>query len=165
MKKWPWAAVFGFAAVALYATFTGISIRLFPYTLSPLKAFISILGMAKYNPEGAVFYNSAMVPCGFFGIPFFIALFVFYSRLRHEKLLTIGLLAGLLNGVAVMMTGVFAEDVNPDAHLNWSYLIFLSLIPMSLADSAVFWKWKGLSRLIGGFGFLHAPSISGLWRR
>jgi hypothetical membrane protein len=104
--------VFGLAAVALYAAFTGIAAKMFPWRLSPDKVFISILGMSKYNPDGAVFYNSAMIACGVFGLLFFAALHAWYPRTDRGKLLIVGSTAGLINGLSVAMTGVFAEDVN-----------------------------------------------------
>lgn len=150
----PWGTIFGFAAVGLYSTLTILAMILFPETVSPLDTYLSRLGNAEVNPDGAIFYNLAVILGGLALIAFFIAISVDYSYPGREWLLRIALLAGVINGGSVLMSGVYAEHVNMDAHTTWSYLIFLSLVPVLLTFSIAFWGKPGTSRGISVYGFV-----------
>jgi hypothetical protein len=154
-RRWPWGTIFGFAVVGLYIAFTAIAIARYPQKVSPLDTYLSMLGNADLSPDGAIFYNLAVILAGLAEIPFFIAIYVIYLQYSLKWLLFIGLLAGLMNGLAVFMTGVnplhLAGDIN--AHVTWSYIIFFSLIPVLVAFGLAFWRVKGVSRYIGLYGF------------
>lgn len=150
----PWGTTFGFAAVGLYSTLTIMAMILFPEIVSPLDTYLSRLGNADVSPDGAIFYNLAVILGGLALIAFFIALSVDYSNPERRGLLRIALLAGVTNGGSVLMSGVYAEHVNMDAHTTWSYIIFLSLIPVLLAFSLAFWGIPGTSRSISLYGFV-----------
>ena len=152
--RWPWGTIFGFAVAGFYIAFTILAITRFPRTVSPLDTYLSMLGNAELSPEGASFYKLAMILTGLAEVPFFIAICGVYSQHSSKWLLNIGLLAGLVNGFAVLMTGVYAQHVNMNAHVFWSYVIFYSFLPLLLAFSLAFWGMRGASKYIGLSGFI-----------
>jgi hypothetical protein len=154
--KKPWGSIFGLAVVGLYIGFTTIAIIRYPYEVSPLDTYLSMLGNADLSPHGAFFYNLAVILTGVTEIPFFITVYIFHLQYSPKWLLFIGMLAGLCNGLAVFMSGVNPLRLtgNINAHVTWSYIIFFSLIPVLLVFGAAFWKVKGFPRFIGLFGFI-----------
>ncbi len=155
-SRWPWGTIFGFAVVGLYIVFTIIAIALYPQKVSPLDTYLSMLGNADLSPQGAIFYNLAVILTGLAEVSFFIAIYVFYLKYTLKWLLLIGLLAGLLNGLAIFMTGINPLNLTGDisAHVTWSYIIFFSWIPVLVAFGLAFWRVKGVSRYIGVYGFV-----------
>jgi hypothetical protein len=149
----PWAVVFGLAAVGLYVTLTAVAILRFPGPVSPVNIYLSQLGNAHYSPEGALFYDLGVTLAGLTLIIFFIALYRHFAGWGPNWLRRIALWAGVVNGLAVLMSGVFAEHVDMDAHTAWSYLIFFSLIPLLLVYSLAFWKMAGGLKAISLIGF------------
>ena len=116
--------------------------------------YLSTLGNADISPDGAIFYNLGVILAGLAEILFFIAIYAHYSQHGRRWILIIGLIAGLVSGVSVSMSGVYPEYPNVDAHETWSYLIFFSMIPLLLAFSLAFRRISGTSRWIILFGFL-----------
>ena len=155
IRRWPWGTLFGFAAVGFYITFTIIAISRYPQRISPLDSYLSMLGNAELSPDGASIYNLAVILMGLAEVPFFVAIYASYLRYSQIWLLLVGLLAGLINGVAIFMTGINPLSLTGDisAHVTWSYIIFFSMIPVLVAFSLTFWKAKGISRYIGIYGF------------
>ncbi|MFN2236539.1 MAG: DUF998 domain-containing protein [Anaerolineales bacterium] len=112
------------------------------------------MGNANYSPQGALFYNLAVILGGLALVLFFIALYRQYSAWWSNWLRWIAISAGVVNGLAVLMSGAYAEHINMKAHTTWSYLIFFSLIPLLLAYSLAFWKRTGGSKAISLYGFV-----------
>jgi hypothetical protein len=150
----PWGAIPGCAVIGLYTSLTLIAIARFPGTVSPADTYLSMLGNADLSPGGAGFYNLAVILTGLAELAFFVALYSTYSHYGPAWLLAIGLLAGLINGLAVSMSGIYAQHVNMGAHITWSYVIFFSLIPLLLAFNLFFWTLHGTTRRISSFGFI-----------
>jgi hypothetical protein len=155
IRRWPWGTLFGFTAVGFYITFTIIAINRYPQKISPLDSYLSMLGNADVSPDGASIYNLGAILMGLAEVPFFIAIYAFYLRYSQKWLLLSGLLVGLINGLAIFMTGINPLSLTGDisAHVTWSYIIFFSMIPMLVAFSLVLWKTKGNSRYVGIYGF------------
>lgn len=151
-----WGAIFGFAVVGFYTTFTILSIARYPQNISPRNSYLSMLGNPDLSPEGALYYNLAVSLSGLAEVPFFIAISALYLRYRSKWLLIVGLLAGITNGLAVFMTGINPLHLTGDigAHVTWSYIIFLSLIPVLAVFGWALWRLKGFSRYIGFYGFV-----------
>jgi len=147
-------SIFGFAVVGLYNSLTIIAITQYPKPVSPLTTYLSMLGNANLNPAGSIFFNLAMILGGLAEILFFVILSMIYAKIGYKFLMRIGLLAGVTNGVSILMTGVFSQSVNMDAHITWSYLIFYSLIPVLLAYNIAFMGRKGIWKPISWYGFL-----------
>ncbi len=153
-KTISWGPVFGFSLIAFYCLFTVISILLYPEKVSPFDTYLSMLGNTDLNPSGANFYNLAVITAGFGAILFFLAIYIFYKQFNSNFLLTTGLLSGIANGLSVLMSGIFSQTVNYDAHIAWSYAIFLTLIPALLSFSLVFWNKQDMGKYISLYGFL-----------
>jgi len=159
----PWGTIFGFAFIVLYLSFTFIAMARFPGSVSPLDIYLSTLGNADISPDGWIFYNLGVILGGLAEMLFFIAIYVHYSRYGHRWILIIGLIAGIINGVSVLMSGVYPEHtieiidittVYANEHEDWSLLIFFSFIPVLLAFSIAFWGMKGTSRWVSLYGLL-----------
>ncbi len=87
-------------------------------------------------------------------IPFFVAISAYYSKIAHKWLIRTGFLAGVTNGLSVLMSGVFTEHINMDLHITWSYLIFFSFIPVLLAYNLAFRGMLITSKSIRMYGFI-----------
>ena len=148
-----WTAIFGLAAVGLYVGLTAVAILRFPGLVSPVDIYLSQLGNANYSPQGAIFYDLAVILGGLALVLFFVALYRHLADWEPAWLRWIALCAGVINGLAVLMSGVYAEHIDMQAHTTWSYLIFFSLIPLLLAYSLAFWKMRGGSKAISLYGF------------
>jgi hypothetical protein len=161
-RRWTWGAVFGLAAVGFYVFFTVVAVVLFPNTVSPLGTYLSQLGNADSSPDGWLFYDLAVVLAGLCALPFYVGMSRSYANDSRRWLPRIGLVAGIANGVSVFMSGVFAEHVNMDIHVFWSYLIFLSFIPVLLAYGLIFWRVPGASKFVASYGFIVCAIDTGL---
>ena len=159
----PLGTIFGFAFIVFYISFTIIAITRFPHTVSPFDLYLSTLGNADISPDGAIFYNLGVIFGGLAEILFFIAIYAHYSPQGRRWILIIGLIAGLINGISVVMSAVNPEHVieitdlttmNANEHETWSFLIFFSFIPVLLAFSLAFWKTSETSRWVTLYGFL-----------
>ena len=159
----PLGTIFGFAFIVFYISFTIIAITRFPHTVSPLDMYLSTLGNAEISPDGAIFYNLGVILGGLAEIMFFIAIYAHSSPHGRRWVLIIGLMAGLINGISVVMSAVNPEHVieitdlttmNANEHETWSFLIFFSFIPVLLAFSLAFWKTSETSRWVTLYGFL-----------
>jgi hypothetical protein len=133
---------------------TVIEITKYPRMVSPIDTYLSMLGNAGLNPYGAIFYNLAVILTGLAELPFFIAIFSTYKQYSPRWLLIIGILFGLTNGLAVLMSGGYAQHLDYNAHIIWSFIIFFSLIPMLIVFGLAFWVIKGISRYFGLYSFI-----------
>jgi len=159
----PLGTIFGFAFIVLYISFTIIAIAHFPGTVSPLDMFLSTLGNADISPDGAIFYNLAVILGGIVEFLFFVAIYAHYSQHGRRWILMIGLIAGFISSFSVIMSGIYPErvieiidltNINVNEHETWSYLIFYSMILLLLAFSLAFWGASGTSRWVALYGFL-----------
>lgn len=159
----PLGAIFGFAFIVLYISFTVIAIAQFPHTVSPIDMYLSTLGNADISPDGAIFYNLGVILAGLAEILFFIAIYVHYSQHGRRWILMIGLIAGVISGISASMSGVHPErvieitdltSITTYEHETWSIIIFFSFILVLLAFSLTFWRMGGTSRWIALYGFL-----------
>jgi hypothetical protein len=159
----PLGTIFGFAFLVFYISFTIIAIAQFPRTVSPLDMYLSTLGNADISPDGAIFYNLGVILGGLAEILFFIAIYAHYSQHGRRWILIIGLIAGRINGISIVMSAVNPEhvieivditNINVNEHETWSFLIFFSFIPVLLAFSLAFRGTSGTSRWVTLYGFL-----------
>lgn len=150
-RKWRWGALFGFGAIVVYVAFTLLAITQYPGMVNPVNTYLSMLGNADINPSGAIFYNLAVILGGVLVALFFVGIYKYYSPIGPMWLMRIGCLAGILNGIAVFMSGVNAEHVNMEAHKSWSYMIFFTFIPILLIFNLVLWR---IAKGISLYGFI-----------
>jgi hypothetical protein len=128
-----------------------VSITFYPGLISPLDDYLSILGNSSLNPDGAVFYNLAVILAGVSLVPFYIGLFKTFGEQRGFRLLTLVLVIGMLNSLSVMMSGVFSEDVY-DIHYLWSLAIFATWIPVLFLANTALLKQGGIIRWVSFYG-------------
>jgi hypothetical membrane protein len=151
-KMKAWVPIVGLGAVVIYLTLTMAAVALYPGSASPAHIYLSELGNADLSPNGWLLFGLAMILGGLLEIPFFVALSKHFANTVRKGLLRTGSVAGVVNGVSVVMAGVFAEHVNKGVHVAWSVLIFISLVPLLTAYGVTFVKLSGLSKLVGVYG-------------
>ncbi len=137
----------------LYCIFTYISATFYPQTFGPLETYLSVLGNSSLNPDGALYYNLGVISAGLSLIPFYIGLFVSRKDTSYPHILAVVFLAGIINCISIIMSGVFSEDVY-DLHFFWSFMIFLSWIPLLLLANGVLIQMQGAFRGTGVYGML-----------
>jgi hypothetical protein len=154
--KWPLIRIAGFASILLYCIFTAISISFFPTPYSPLNNFLSQLGNSNLNPEGAIFYNVAVILAGLAGILFYIGLYQWYTKKTGNKLLLVSLAVGFINSLAIIMTGIYSESVNYAQHVFWSFLIFNTFVPILIIVNKTLLTFPEHTKAISYYGFIVA---------
>ena len=154
IRKHPWGTVFGLLMGGVYSIFTLIAISTYPQNVSPFEIYLSALGNTNNNPNGANYYNLAVILAGLIEIPFFITMYLFYFHKDSKWLLRTGLIAGIINGLSIIASGVFSQTVNYDIHIISSYFIFISLVPVLVTFSLFFSRSNELSKYVGYYGFI-----------
>jgi hypothetical protein len=149
-----WVPLLGFAAIALYVALTVAAVALYPGSTSPADRYLSELGNAELSPQGWLFYDLAMILAGLCALPFFVAVSRYYAKYGSKRLVRTGLVAGIVNGVSVVMAGAFAEHINMGVHVGSALVVFLSFVPMLVAYGLIFWKLRGFSRFVSVYGFV-----------
>jgi hypothetical protein len=103
---------------------------MFPGEFSIREYYLSVLGNRDENPDGAMYYNLAVISAGISSLIFYPCLYTLYFRSIEYKYSKVVLVSGLVNGLSVFMAGVFPEVPYSDAHFISSVMIFISLIPL-----------------------------------
>jgi len=155
-SKWPQIRTTVYVAIMLYCAFTIISIGFFPDPFSPLNNFLSQLGNLSLNPNGAIFYNLALILVGLAEIPFYMGLYQWYTKKTGNKLLLAARAVGLINALAIMMSGIFSESVNYSLHVFWSYLIFITFVPILILVNKALLTYPEHNKVISYYGFIVA---------
>jgi hypothetical membrane protein len=128
MKKlasWPLSTLSGVFVIVFYCAFTLISWVFYPDPYGPTTHYLSRLGNFDYSPFGAYFYNWGCILTGVTLVAFFIGLRNWYqeSRMAAKYVLMVGQLVGLASAVALVMIGVFSEDLGAP-HMQASSIFF-----------------------------------------
>lgn len=96
-------------AVVCYLAFALLAFAHYPLPYSPVRNWLSDLGNANLNPQGALFYKIGIVATAVVLVPFFLGLSRWKlgnNRRQHLMLLlTQGL--GILGAVAMAMSGLY----------------------------------------------------------
>ena len=156
VKKWPLSTIAGFAVIVLYCTFTFISISLFPVPVNPVRNFLSQLGNANLNPDGAIFYCLAVILAGLAAIPFYVGLYQWVTRIKKNNLMKVALAVGVVNGISIIMIGIFSESVHFTLHVFWSFLIFITFVPILLIVNTILLGYPEHNKLISYYGLIVA---------
>lgn len=149
ISKWTYLLASAFLGGTLYCILTYVSITLFPGSFT-LDDYLSILGNSSLNPNGAIFYNLAVIQVGVLLPLFYLGLYKTFGEERKKHLL-IAVLIGLLNSLSVIMSGVFSEDVY-EIHYFWSLLIFATWIPMLFLSNFALLKRSGFVKWVSLYG-------------
>lgn len=158
--KFPLVTLFGIFAITTYCIFTAVSWAYYPESFAPWTNYLSRLGNFDYSPFGANFYNWGCILTGIVLIPFFISLIVWKDgNIVQTILLVLGQLIGLASAIALVMIGIYSEDMG-SPHMTASSVFFIinfiTLIVLSIALAL----HKEFPKLIGLFGI--GVSISSL---
>jgi hypothetical membrane protein len=152
--------IFGFLVIVIYCTFTMISWALYPLDFAPWTHYLSRLGNFDYSPFGAYFYNWGCILTGVVLIPFFAGLYVWgLENVVKKGLLYIGQGLGIYSAVALVLIGVYSEDLGAP-HMTASSTFFLinffTLIVLGFALSLhdEFPKFIGLYGILVSFSSL-----------
>lgn len=137
VRSWPIATLSGIFVIVLYCAFTFTSWVFYPDSYGPVTHYLSRLGNFNYSPIGAYLYNWGCILTGVALVPFFIGLKDWYNqgKLAAKYVLVIGQLVGLFAAVALVMIGVFSEDLGEPymlASTIFFELNFVTLILISL---------------------------------
>ena len=151
--RWSLLTIFAFIGGVLYTALTMISWSIFPGPFGPMDNYLSQLGNSSLNPAGAIFYNMAIFSVGFSLILLYLGISKFYSREKASRILILILLLGFLNGISVIMTGIFPEDFY-EQHFVWSLMIFVTMIPLLFVTNIGLWNNQDFSKPISIFGIL-----------
>ncbi|MHA1963907.1 MAG: DUF998 domain-containing protein [Candidatus Thorarchaeota archaeon] len=136
---------------AVYCILTYVSITIFPGPFGPLDNYLSQLGNSSLNPEGAIFYNLAVIITGMCLIPFYGGLYHSYRNPNGNKRLMSVVLFGMINALSIMMSGVFSEDFYAQ-HFFWSLMIFVTWIPVLFITNVVLMKQGGIVKWNSVYG-------------
>ncbi|WP_238386965.1 hypothetical protein [Natrialba swarupiae] len=160
--RWPLTVLGGILVLLGEAFFTGQAYRRWPDEFSPLTHYHSDLGMTVGGPPGAntalgaQYYNAGQVFIGLAVILFIGGLYVYYTGdRRRDALLTIGQLAGIFIGVALIMNGVYSLDFET-GHAMWVIPMFLGITIGLVPINAALYRYPGFPRWIAGYGVLVA---------
>lgn len=123
-EKYPICIIFGFLSIITFCTFFLISAAFFPGIITPLNNWISDLGNSSLNPNGATFFNLGCILTGILLFPYFFGLKKLSLDNKWQKsCMIVGQTAGCCSAFALIMVGVFSEDIM-DIHLFWSNIYF-----------------------------------------
>jgi hypothetical membrane protein len=157
LKK-PISSISGVAVIVLYCVFTFSSWALFSRAYDPVHNWLSDLGNSgsTYNPRGAILYNLGCVMTGLALFPFFIGLYQWYTDEKWRKIiLLISQTIGCLAAFALIMIGVFSENVG-SLHDLWSEVFFLlNFLVLILVGASLFTHPKYI-KAIAYYGFIVA---------
>ncbi|NHJ32543.1 MAG: DUF998 domain-containing protein [Asgard group archaeon] len=149
-------AIFGFLGAILYSSFTVISISHYPGEFKPLEDYLSILGNSDLNPNGAIFYNIAIFCAAFTVFSFFVGFGMCKFDLGKKKLVTSITIFGVLNAIAIALSGIYTESKNMDVHFFASLFIFITLIPLFILASIYLVRNGLFSKILAISGFVLA---------
>jgi hypothetical protein len=130
--KWPIMCSVGVIAIIQYIFFSYLAYLAFPDSFDPFNNFLSQLGNYNRNPDGAIYYFLAIIFSGLLTVIFYGGFYQLFSKEKSSNLLKSILILGIANGISIFMSGVFAESVNYTLHFLFSFLIFLTLLPLLL---------------------------------
>lgn len=149
-------AILGVLGVVLYITFTIISISFFPGEFRAIDDYLSVLGNSNLNPAGAIFYNIGIYCAAFLVFIFFLGFGLSKRNDERKKLLITITVVGILNALAIAMSGIFPEAKNYDVHFVSSLSIFITLIPLFILLSIYLLRNGIISKILAISGFVLA---------
>ncbi len=152
--KWPLICIAGVLAIIQYLIFSYLAFLAFPESFDPFNNYLSQLGNSVRNPEGAIFYFLAIIFSGILTVFFYSGFYYYYSKKKMNRTLQVILILGILNGIAIFLSGVFSESVNNDLHYISSFLIFVTLLPLVILMNIYIWSVQNEPKITIGLGLL-----------
>lgn len=151
---WPLICKAGVLAIIQYIFFSYLAFLQFPESFNPFNNFLSQLGNYSRNPDGAIFYFLAIIFSGILTVIMYGGFYTFYSKKKLNLTLRIILILGITNGIAIFLSGVFAESVNYPLHSLFSFLIFTTLLPLVIIINMFIWDVHDKPIITFGLGWL-----------
>lgn len=150
-----WCAVLGgIVVIVIYPIFTFISLSLFSTAFSPVVNWLSDLGNSTLSPHGSIFYNLGCILTGSALVPFFAGMSIWNVEDPRKKAIFFVLEGfGLLEGISLIMIGVFSEDT-PDMHNLWSDIFFFANMVVQLLASFALLAHPRYFKWISAYGFV-----------
>lgn len=154
LVKWPY---FGLGAIATFCLFTFFAIFFSPEPFNAINNNLSSLGDFYDNPNGALFFILGMVFTGIFALLFYIGLYQWLTNNGKKNLVTIALIAGLINSIAVILAGIFSETKETyTIHEFWSLIIFITFLPILISINVTISDNPKFSKTVVYSGFIVA---------
>ena len=157
LSRWFYLTIIIIGGSLIYCILTAVSWSMFLGPFGPPDNYLSQLGNSSLNPEGAIYYNVALLIAGPVVILFFIGVYVSYSseisNTGFKVILIAALIAGIVNGITILMSDIYSEDY-PDEHFFWGLLIFLTLVPVLFLTNISLWEHKWFSKPVGFYGLI-----------
>ena len=152
LKEIPISVISGILLIIIYCLSAFIGISHYPPPYSPFDNWLSDLGNFGKNPNGALIYNIGVVITGILLFPFFIGLNKWYMDKKwHKVLMIFAQIVGCSAAFALMMVGVFYQDLFAE-HYFWSTNFFLlNLFVLLLLSISLLFHDK-FFKLIGIYG-------------
>jgi len=134
ITRWPLSTLSGILVIVFYCSFTLISWALYPDAYGPVTHYLSRLGNFNDSPFGAYFYNWGCILTGVALFPFFIGLKDWYKnqRVAARYIFMVGQLVGLASAVALVMIGVYSEDLGAPHMLASTIFFELNFVTLIL---------------------------------
>lgn len=154
--KWPIMCSVGVLAIFQYFFFSFLAFLAFPESFDPFNNFLSQLGNYERNPNGAIFYLLAIIFSGILTIIFYREFYSLNSKQKSTFLLKLIFILGIMNGLSIFMSGIFAESINYPLHFLFSFLIFFTLLPLLLMMNIYIWNNQNYTKISSILGFIVA---------
>jgi hypothetical membrane protein len=154
IRKRPLLSVSGFIVIILYCGFTFTAWALYPDSFTPWTHYLSRLGDFDYSPVGAYFYNLGCILAGIALIPFFIGLCKWYGmHIAARAVLIVGQVLGILAACALMMIGVYSENLGSPHMVASADFFLLNFFVMLIINIALLFNSR-FFKLIGLYGIV-----------
>ncbi|MFX1451809.1 MAG: hypothetical protein ACFFCM_13250, partial [Promethearchaeota archaeon] len=143
-------------------------IALYPVRFSPFSNWLSDLGNMyynfmdisylyfEYNPQGGIFYNLGCIFTGIALFPFFAGFYKWYTDEKWRKYsIVIVQIVGFISAFALMMIGVFSEDMMPE-HSMWSRIFFILILIVLVVTSIALYSHSDFIKEMSYYGIILA---------
>jgi hypothetical membrane protein len=150
----------GNLAVLCYLLFTLLAYSRYPLPYTPVWNWLSDLGNANLNPNGAIFYNIGIISTALLLILFFLGLSEWKIENKRVQVIMLRLaqVFGILGSLSMMMSAIFPINLL-DIHSFWSATLYIMLSTGFVFLAAAMRYHKSVSIWLIILGFSTAPSV------
>ncbi len=127
-KNQYFSLITGILAVLCYLTFTVFAYSRYPLPYSPTSNWLSDLGNANINPQGAIFYNIGIISTALLLIVFFFGLSVWKIEGNRAQgiMLRLTQAFGILGAFCMILSAIFPINLFK-IHSFWSSSLYIML--------------------------------------
>ena len=146
----------GCLVIGIYIVFTAISIGMFPGPFSPVLNWLSDLGNVKYNPDGAIFFNTGCLLTSLVLVAFFSGYSYWNLTSRNKNLLLVACKAfGFFDAFTLAMLGIYTET-SFDMHNIFAFMFFYGNMGFMIVTSITLLFHTRSFKGVSIYGFLVA---------